>query len=96
VRHFSSKQKQDLIRHTGEVNRKFNKLVRWEVLPFVGLAACLVGYNQFKPQIENLLFGNMTALSPKDLRFVGRKISGFLNYTYAQGRLSLHPDLIEV
>ena len=64
-------------KHISEVNLKFTNLIRMEIFPLVIVAACLIGFWQFKPQLQNMFMskGRFTALSKKDLRFVARKIS---------------------
>ncbi len=56
------------------------------MFPFALLALALVLYKQYKPEIQNTLLGNgrfgLEALTQNDERFVAKKLSGLLKYSY--------------
>ena len=62
----------------------------WEVLPLLFASACVIVYVNFKPQLQNLLFGKgrfgFEALSLRDERFVAKKLASLLKYTYTVGK----------
>jgi hypothetical protein len=60
--------------------------LKLEVFPFALLALALVLYKQYKPEVQNALLGNgrfgLEALTQNDERFVAKKLSGLLKYSY--------------
>jgi hypothetical protein len=60
--------------------------LKLEVVPCALLALALVLYKQYKPEIQNALLGNgrfgLEALTQNDERFVAKKLSGLLKYSY--------------
>ena len=56
------------------------------MVPCALLALALVLYKQYKPEIQNALLGNgrfgLEALTQNDERFVAKKLSGLLKYSY--------------
>lgn len=73
--------KVDRHRHISEPNRKFQKLMRWEVFPLLMLSAAAIAYFQFRTQILNILPLNKLKIDPysdKEERFIGRKLNGLL------------------
>jgi hypothetical protein len=51
---------------------------------------------KYKTEIQNAFLGSRVALKLSEERFVAKRISGFLKYTYVHGKQPLSNDLIEV
>lgn len=65
------------------------------MIPITILSLFLItGYN-YKTQILNF-FVKGDALSASDERFIAKRISGLLDYTYKHGKLPLSEELIDV
>lgn len=65
------------------------------MIPITILSLFLIaGYN-YKTQILNF-FVKGDALSANDERFIAKRISGLLDYTYKHGKLPLSEELIDV
>ena len=65
------------------------------MIPITLLSLLVVTCYNYKTQIMNLLVKG-DALSAKDERFIAKRISGLLDYSYKHGKLPLSEDLIDV
>lgn len=70
---------------------RFQRLLRWEILPLVLLSSAIVIYFKFKTELQNLLVprGLMEAFSDKEEKFIARKLSGLLHSSYTTGKICL-------
>ena len=69
-------------RHINEAQRRFQRVLRWEILPLLVLSCSLVVYLRFQTELLNYavptkLLG-LEAFSDKEERFIARKLSGLL------------------
>ena len=69
--------------------------MRHEVIPITLVSLFVVSCYNYKTQIMNLFFAN-DALSASDERFIVKRLSGLLDYTYKHGKLPVGDDLIDV
>ena len=102
VRQFSKKNpapeegQLEVKKHVNEAQVKFKKLMRWEVLPVIGLTVFGVIYYKFQTQLQNLLPSSyFEAISVKQDRFINRKLASLLKYQYCTTK-GVANDTIEV
>lgn len=73
----------DKQRHINEAHQRFQRLMRWEIIPLIGLSFAVIVYFNFQTQILNLLMPHklfkLQVFTDKEERFVARKISGLMS-----------------
>lgn len=89
----------DRKRHINEAHQRFQRLVRWEIVPLVAFSASLVIYFKFQTEFLNYVVPTkllkLQPFSDKEERFIARKLSGLLSATYTVGHVSLRPELLD-
>lgn len=61
----------------------------------LGSVSAILCY-KYKTEIQNALLGSRVALTLSEERFVAKRISGFLKYSFEHGKQPLSNDLIDV
>jgi len=73
----------DKKKHINEAHLRFQRLMRWEILPLVALSLSVILYFKFKTEILNLVVPtkllNLEAFSDREEKFIARKLSGLLS-----------------
>ena len=89
----------DRKRHINEAHQRFQKLVRWEVVPLVLLSLSVVVYFKFQTELLNYIIPTnllkFQAFSDKEERFIARKLSSLMSQSYSMGKITLRKELVE-
>ena len=89
----------DKKKHINEAHLRFQRLMRWEILPLVALSLSVIVYFKFKTEILNLLVPakllGLEAFSDREEKFIARKLSGLLSQSYSLGKVCMREDLVE-
>ena len=89
----------DKKKHINEAHLRFQRLLRWEILPLVALSASIIIYFKFKTEIMNYVIPTkllgLEAYSDREEKFIARKLSGLLSQSYSLGKVCMREDLVE-